>query len=161
AETKLDKLEQVLGQSSSTIDHMAPLFATLLSLPFDGRYAALDLTPREQKERTILALTELLGGLAKQRPVLFILEDAHWIDSTTLELFTRSIDRLQRWPVLLIVTFRPGLKVPWGHYPHVTALALNRLGRNHVVTMIDRLTDGKSLPANVRDEIIAKTDGVP
>jgi predicted ATPase len=54
-----------------------------LSLPFDGRYAALDLTPREQKERTILALTAF-GGLAA-RPVLVILEDAHWIDPTTLE----------------------------------------------------------------------------
>ena len=161
AETKLDKLEQVLRQSFSMIDHVAPLFATLLSLPFDARYPALDLTPREQKERTILALTDLLGGLAKQRPVLFILEDAHWIDPTTLELFTRTIDQLQRWPILLIVTFRPEFEVPWGHYPHVTALALNRLGQSHVVAMIDRLTDGKLLPADVRDEIIAKTDGVP
>src|SRR5262249_29645080 len=78
-ETKLDKLEQVLRRSFSTIDHVAPLFATLLSLPFEGRYVAVSLTPREQKERTLLALNELLGGLAKQ-PVLFILEDAHWID---------------------------------------------------------------------------------
>ncbi len=161
AETKLDKLEQVLRRSFSTIDHVAPLFATLLSLPFEGRYVALSLTPREQKERTLLALNELLGGLAKQRPVLFILEDAHWIDPTTLDLFTRTIDRQQRWPVLLIVTFRPEFEVPWGHYPHVTALALNRLGRSHVAAMIDRLTDGKVLPADVRDEIIAKTDGVP
>ena len=161
AETKLDKLEQVLGQSSSTIDHVAPLFATLWSLPFDGRYAALDLTPREQKERTILALTDLLGGLAEQRPVLVILEDAHWIDPTTLELFARTIDRLQRWPVLLIVTFRPEFEVPWSHYPHATALALDRLEQSHVLAMIDRLTDGKLLPAEVRDEIIAKADGVP
>jgi class 3 adenylate cyclase/tetratricopeptide (TPR) repeat protein len=161
AVTKLDKLEQVLRQSFSTIDDVAPLFATLLSLPVEDRYATLDLTPRELKERTIGALTDLLGGLAKQRPVLFILEDGHWIDPTTLELLTRTIDRLQRWPVLLIVTFRPEFAVPWGHYPHVTALALNRLGQSHVVTMIERLTAGKLLPAAVRDEIIAKTDGVP
>jgi len=161
AETKHDKLEQGLRYSFSTIDHVAPLFATLLSLPFEGRYVALNLTPREQKERTILALNDLLGGLAKQSPVLFILEDAQWIDPTTLELFTRTIDQLQRWPVLLIVTFRPEFEVPWGHYPHVTALALNRLGQSHVVAMIERLTDSKVLPADVRDEIIAKTDGVP
>ena len=161
AEIKLYKLEQVLRQSFSIIDHVAPLFATLLSLPFDGRYAALDLTPRDQKERTILALIDLLGGLAKQRPVLFILEDAHWIDPTTLELFTRTIDQLQRWPVLLIVTFRPEFEVRWRHYPHVTALALDRLGQSHVVAMIDSLTEGKLLPADVRDAVIAKTDGVP
>jgi class 3 adenylate cyclase len=89
APTKFDKLEQVLRRSFSTIDHVAPLFATLLSLPFERRYEVLNLTPREQKERTLLALNELLGGLAKQRPVLFILEDAHWIDPTTLEMFRR------------------------------------------------------------------------
>nr|WP_283807986.1 AAA family ATPase [Bradyrhizobium shewense] len=161
AEVKLDKLEQVLARSFSTIDDVAPIFATLLSLPIKDRYVALNLTPREQKERTLLALNELLGGLAKQRPVLFILEDAHWIDPTTLESFTRTIDRLQCWPVLLIVTFRPEFEVPWGHYPNVTALALNRLERSHVAEMIDRLTDGKMLPADVRDKIIAKTDGVP
>ncbi|WP_283816508.1 AAA family ATPase [Bradyrhizobium sp. AUGA SZCCT0431] len=161
AETKLDKLEPVLRRSFSTIDHVAPLFATLLSLPFEGRYVALSLTPRELKERTLLALIELLGGLAKQCPVLFVLEDAHWIDPTTLDLFTRTIDRLQRWPVLLIVTFRPEFAVPWGHYPHVTTLALNRLGQRHVAAMIDRLTNRKVVPADVRDEIIAKTDGVP
>ena len=93
---------------------------------------------------------------------MFILEDAHWIDPTTLDLFMRTIDRLRRWPVLLIVTFRPEFEVlPWGHYPNVTALALNRLERSHVAAMIDRLTDGKVLPADVRDEITAKTDGVP
>ena len=161
AVAKLDKLEQVLRRSFPTIDHVAPLFATLLSLPFEGRYAPLSLTPREQKERTLVALNDLLGGLARHRPVMFIMEDAHWIDPTTIDLFLRTIDQLQRWPVLLIVTFRPEFEVPWGHYPNVTALALNRLERSHVAAMIEILTDGKVLPADVRDEITAKTDGVP
>lgn len=160
AEAKLDKLERVLRLSFPTIDHVAPLFAALLSLPLDGRYAPLNLTPREQKEHTFLALNELLGGLAKHRPV-FILEDAHWIDPTTLDLFVRTIDRLQRLPVLLIVTFRSEFEVPWGRYPNVTALVLNRLERGHVAAMIARLTDGKLLPDDVREEITAKTDGVP
>lgn len=161
AEVKLDKLEKVLRRSFPTIAHVAPLFATLLSLPFEGRYAALSLTPRELKERTLVALNELLGGLAKHRPVMFILEDAHWIDPTTLDLFMRTIARLQHWSVLLIVTFRPEFDVLWGHYPNVTALALNRLERSHVAAMIDKLTNGKVLPADVRNEITAKTDGVP
>ena len=117
--------------------------------------------PESRRSAPYRRSSDLLGGLAKQRPVLFVLEDAHWIDPTTLELFTRTIDQLQRWPVLLIVTFRPEFEVPWRHCPHVTALALDRLGQSHVVAMIDRLTDGKLLPADVRDEIIAKTDGVP
>jgi class 3 adenylate cyclase len=160
AAIKLDKLEQLLRQSFSIIDDVAPLFATLLSLPFDGRYPALELTPREQKERTLVALIDRLGGLARQRPVLFILEDAHWIDPTTLELLKRTIDQLQRWPVLMIVTFRPEVDLD-ATGPHVTSLALDRLEPGHVLAMIDGLTGGKPLPAEVRDEIVAKTDGVP
>ncbi|MBI2740872.1 MAG: AAA family ATPase [Rhodospirillales bacterium] len=159
---KLDKLERLLMRSSSDIDRAAPLFATLLSLAFDGRYPALDLTPREQKERTLSALMNHLDGLAKQRPVLFVLEDAHWIDPTTLDLLTRTMDRVQRRPILLIVTFRPGFELhrdPTAS--HVTALTLDRLEQGDVVAMIDSLTDGKSLPTDVRDEIVAKTDGVP
>ena len=159
---KLDKLERLLMQSSSDIDFVAPLFATLLSLPFDGRYPALELTPSDQKQRTLSALIDHLDGLAKQRPVLFVLEDAHWIDPTTLELFARTIDQLQRWPVLLIVTLRPGFDLfANATASHVTALTLDRLEQGDVVAMIDSLTGGKSLPADVRDEIVAKTDGVP
>ncbi len=159
---KLDKLEQLLAQSSSIIHRAAPLFATLLSLPFDGRYPALDLNPREQKERTLSALIDYLAGLAKQRPVLFVLEDAHWIDPTSLELLTRTMDQVQRWPILLVVTFRPEFELHRDTTaPHVTALTLDRLEPGDVVALIDSLTDGKLLPADVRNEIVAKTDGVP
>ncbi len=160
AAIKLDKLERLLKRSLSVIDGVAPLFATLLSLSFDGRYPALDMTSIEQKERTLTALIDCLGGLARHRPVLFILEDAHWVDPTTLELLTRIIDQVQRWPILMIVTFRPEFDLDVTA-PHVTKLALDRLEPGHVLAMIDSLTGGKPLPADVRDEIVAKTDGVP
>jgi len=159
---KLDKLERLLMESSSNIDRAAPLFATLLSLPFDGRYPALDLAPRDQKERILSALIDHLDGLAKQRPVLFVLEDAHWIDPTTLELLMRTVDQVRRWPVLLIVTLRPEFELyPDETTTHVTKLTLERLAQSDVVAMIDSLTGGKVLPVHVRDEIVAKTDGVP
>ncbi len=159
--TKLDKLEAVLRQSLPTIDHVAPLIAALLSLPAGEHYPAIDLTPQQQKEQTVQALTELLGGLARQKPVLFVLEDAHWIDPTTLELFNSSIAQFQAWPVLLIVTFRPEFRAPWSGHAHVTALTLNRLGRRHVGAIVAGLTGGKSLPEEVYRQILEKTDGVP
>ena len=143
------------------IDPVAPLIALLLSLPFEQRYAAPEFTPQRLKDHTIAALIGLLDGLAKRGPVLFILEDAHWIDPTTLELFSGTIEKLQHWPVLLLATFRPEFAEPWGHYPHVTSLALNRLTERHVMAMIAQVTHGKNLPAEVQAEIITKTDGVP
>ena len=89
---KLDKLDAVLAQTSTPIQDAA-LFAEMLSLPNDGRYPALDLAPEERRQRTQEALTAQLAGLTGQRPVLMIVEDAHWVDPTSLEVFGRTVDR--------------------------------------------------------------------
>ena len=83
---KLDKLDTVLAQTS-TPSQDAALFAEMLSLRNDGRYPALDLSPEERRQRTQEALTAQLAGLTRQRPVLMIVEDAHWVDPTSLEVF--------------------------------------------------------------------------
>ena len=124
---KLDKLDAVLAQTSTPIRDAA-LFAEKLSLPNDGRYPALDLAPEERRQGTQEALTAQLGGLTKQRPALMIVEDAHWVDPTSLEVFGRTVDQIKTLPVLLIVTFRPEFNAPWAGRSHVTTLALNRLG---------------------------------
>ena len=93
----------------------------MLSLPNDGRYPALDLTPQQRRQKTLEALTAQLAALASQRPVLMIFEDAHWIDPTSLEAFGRTVDRIRTLPVLLIVTFRPEFNAPWIGRSHVTS----------------------------------------
>jgi class 3 adenylate cyclase/predicted ATPase len=158
---KLDKLERLIGHAPDSDAEAVPLLAALLSIPIEGRYRPLDLSPSERKQRTLEALLRLLFGLARRRPVLFILEDAHWIDPTTQELIGLAIDRMQRTPVLLVVTHRPEYTSPWGHHRHVSMLMLDRLGRPQCNAMIDGLTSGKALPHEVLDQIIAKTDGVP
>jgi predicted ATPase len=85
----------------------------------------------------------------------------HWIDPTMLELLGRVVDRVQRIPVLAVITFRPEFTPPWKGHGHVTALSLSRLGRRQGAAMVDRVTVGKSLPAEVLEQILAKTDGVP
>src|SRR5262249_10148134 len=93
--------------------------------------------------------------------VLTIVEDAHWGDPTSLEAFGRTVDRIANLPVLTIVTFRPEFEAPWVGQPHVTALALNRLGHREVGSMIDRVVGNKALPADIRQDIIERTDGIP
>jgi class 3 adenylate cyclase len=115
---KLDKLDTVLAQTS-TPSQDAALFAEMLSLRNDGRYPALDLSPEERRQRTQEALTAQLAGLTRQRPVLMIVEDAHWVDPTSLEVFGRTVDQIKTLPVLLIVTFRPEFNAPWAGRSHV------------------------------------------
>ena len=121
------------------LDQAVPLIAALLGVPTEGRYPALDLTPQRQKQLTLAALVEQLEGLAAAQPVLLAYEDAHWSDPTTQELLGLTIERLQRLPVLLLITFRPEFSPPWPAQPHVSALALSRLGRREGAALVERL----------------------
>ena len=159
-QAKLDKLDAVLAQTSTSIEDAA-LFAEMLSLPNDGRYPALELTPQQRRQRTLEALVSQIEALTRQNPVLMIFEDAHWTDPTSLEAFGRVVDRIATLRVLLIVTFRPEFDPPWIGRPHVTALTLNRLAQREVDAMIDRVVGNKLLPASIRQDIIERTDGIP
>ena len=90
-----------------------------------------------------------------------IVEDAHWVDPTSLEVFGRTVDQIKTLPVLLIVTFRPEFNAPWAGRSHVTSLALNRLGEREAATIIASLVGNKELPADLMAEIVERTDGIP
>ena len=158
--TKLDKLGALLARTSTSKQNAA-LFAEMLSLPNDGRYPALELAPEQRRQKTLEALGVQLETLARSSPVLMIVEDAHWGDPTSLEAFGRRVDQIANLPVLLIETFRPEFEAPWVGQPHVTALAINRLGHREVGKMIDRVVGNRRLPADVRKDIIDRTDGIP
>ena len=159
--TKLAKLEALLARAVADVAEVAPFFAELLSLPTEGRFALPPLTPQEKKARTFRALLAQLEGLAARSPVLMVLEDAHWLDPTTLELFDLAVQRIERLPVLLVVTYRPEFRPPWAGHAHATALALNRLGRAAAEAIVDRLAAGRRPPEPLLHEIVAKADGVP
>jgi class 3 adenylate cyclase len=159
-QAKLDKLDAMLAQSSTSTQDAA-LFADMLSLPNDGRYPALELTPQQRRQKTLEALTAQLEALSRSNPVLMLFEDLHWIDPTSLEALGRTVDQLRTLEVLLIVAYRPEFEPPWIGRPYVTALSLNRLGEREIAAMIDRVAGNKPLPANVRQDIIERTDGIP
>ena len=159
-QVKLDKLDALLAQSFTPRQNAA-LIAEMLSLPNDGRYPALELAPQQRRQRTLEALTAQMEALARQSPVLMIFEDAHWIDPTSLEALGRAVDRIKTLGVLLIVTYRPEFEPPWIGRPYVSALTLNRLAERDIDAMIDRVVGNKLIPANIRQDIIERTDGIP
>jgi class 3 adenylate cyclase/tetratricopeptide (TPR) repeat protein len=161
AATRLDKLEAMIARSGLDAKDIAPLLAALLSIPGEGRYPPLEMAPPEQKERTVAALIALFEGLTKDAPVLALLEDAHWIDPTSLDVFSRLVDRLPGLRALLVITSRPEFTAPWVGRAHVASLQLSRFGRRQSLAMVERVVGGKALPAEVLDQIVAKTDGVP
>jgi class 3 adenylate cyclase len=157
---RLGKLEAVLARAALPDEDVA-LLADLLCLPCSERCPLPNLSPQRKKERTLWALIRQLEGLSRERPVLMVFEDAHWIDPTSRELLDLTVDRVRSLPVLLIVTFRPELQPPWIGQPQVTMLALNRLDRHDRTALVEQIAGSKALPTEVVDQIADRTDGVP
>ncbi|HTR59266.1 MAG TPA: AAA family ATPase [Casimicrobiaceae bacterium] len=159
--TKLDKLERLLSQSSHAGDDNVPLFADLLSIPTGGHHAALALSSQRRKELLLESFLAQLDTLARREPVLMVLEDAHWIDPTTRELFDLVVGRIRGLRALLIMTYRPEFVPPWLGQSHVTALTLNRLGPRENAALVRQTAGGRDLPPPIVEQIVARTDGVP
>jgi class 3 adenylate cyclase/predicted ATPase len=161
-ETKLGKLEAGLRPSDLPLVEVMPLFAGLLSVPLPAeRYAALTLTPQQQKQQTLDALVAWLAAEAERQPVLVAWEDLYWADPTTLEMLGLVIEQAPTMAMLHVLTYRPEFSPPWPQRSHMTPLVLNRLERPQVEALIAQRARGKQLPAEVVQYIVAKTDGVP
>jgi DNA-binding winged helix-turn-helix (wHTH) protein len=159
-ESKLEKLETLFSTSEQAV-HDTVLFADLLGISVAGRHPPLAVSSQRRKELLLERFFAHLAQLASPHPILIVLEDAHWIDPTTRELFDIVIERVVKLPILFIMTYRPEFSPPWIGQSHVTALTLNRLGARESAVMIKEVAAGRLLSSDVLEQIAVHTDGVP
>src|SRR5262249_30389097 len=158
---KLHKLEDALARHPWPLPEVVPLLAALLSLPLPAQYPPLTLTPERQKQKTLEALLAWLLAETEQQPVLFIVEDLHWVDPSTLEWLSLVVEQSPTARLYGLFTCRPEFALPWPTRTHLTPLTLSRLPRPQAARLVHGVTGGKALPAEVLAQIVAKTDGVP
>jgi TOMM system kinase/cyclase fusion protein len=158
---KRRKLEGFLVQYGLPLAEAVPLFAALLSLPLGADYAPLTVSPEQQKQQTLHALLTILLRIAAQQPVLFVIEDLHWVDPTTLELLSLLVDQGPTARILALFTYRPDFSPPWTGRSHLTQVTLTRLPPRQAAELSGRVAHRKTLPAEVVAQVVAKTDGVP
>jgi predicted ATPase/class 3 adenylate cyclase len=160
-EARLDKLEALLASAAIDVKAVAPLFASLLSIPFGDRYPQLGLSPAQQRRRTLAALLDQLENQSRQQPILLLIEDVQWADDTSLELLQLIVERVRQLPILAFVTFRFEFEPPWSALAHVGRLMLGRLDRECVESITRHVVSGRTLPPDIMKQIVAKTDGNP
>jgi predicted ATPase/DNA-binding winged helix-turn-helix (wHTH) protein/class 3 adenylate cyclase len=160
-QVKLGKLESMLASYSLTPEETVPLFAPLLALPLPTNYSAFTLTPQRQRGQTLETLLTMLLRQAEQQPVCLVMEDLQWVDASTLEWLGLLIDQTPKASMLILLTFRPDFHPPWAVRSHITHIALSRLTSRQIERMTKRITRGKSLPAEVLQQLVVKSDGVP
>jgi len=128
-------------------------------LPNGSRFVGMD--PEQRRQLTLKALVAQLGRLSRLRPLLLVLEDAHWIDPSTQELVGLAVAQAPALQVLILVTYRPDYNPPWGSNAVATQLALNRLTQGQVRGLLNGLAGEQPLPGEVVEHILARTDGIP
>src|SRR6266540_4573556 len=158
-----EKLQHTLSQYRLPLEESVQLFAPLLSVPIPPKnhYPPLNLSPQRQRQKTLEALVAILLEYTERQPVLFILEDLHWTDPSTLEFINLLLDQTPTASLLVLLTCRPHFQPAWHHRSYLTEITLNHLSHAQVEQIVTGVTQGKTFPAEVLQQIIAKTDGVP
>ncbi|MEO5863115.1 MAG: AAA family ATPase, partial [Burkholderiales bacterium] len=160
-ESKLDKLEALIITHYGRPRSDVRFIAAMLSIPCEERYGVLPKTPQKHKDETIRALVDVVEAAARRTPTVMLFEDAHWADPTSLEVLELMIDRVKSIPLLAVLTHRPEFQSRWSGHGHVTALNLSKLTRAQSGAMVLKLAGGKTLPSELSEQILTRTDGVP
>ncbi len=158
-EERRARLRRVVALAGEGHEERQPWYAALLSLPDPA--LPTELTPLQRKQRMLEAIVAQGIAMTAQGPVVFIIEDTHWIDATSLELTELVASRITDHPVLMIVSSRPPVTAAFLAAPHVTRIDLDRLDRSDAARFVARVSRERELPAELVGRIIDKTDGVP
>ena len=150
-------LEEIECSDTDTV----VLLAEMLSLPVDDRFAPLELSPQRRKQETEKALSRWLKAWSQVQPILFVIEDLHWIDASTLEWINQFSSDIDLDNVLTILTFRPEFTTPWGSRSNQSQLALNRLPRDQISEMMCERMGVATIDDEAIARIVERTEGVP
>jgi serine/threonine protein kinase/tetratricopeptide (TPR) repeat protein len=156
---KIARLEVLLEGSPGP--ESVPLLASLLSIPGVEHHPPPGLGPEAQRRNLFQTLLALTAKTAELQPLVLVVEDLHWVDPSTLEFLTLLLEEIRSLPLMLIATYRPEFQAPSGQWSHRTQLGLSRLTQEEAATLVSRLTGEREVPADVRQQIIARTDGIP
>ena len=160
ADVRAEKIRALLAARRIADPAAWPLLAELLSMPL-AETAATAQSPTQRKASTLALIVEIMARTGDGDPVVIVLEDAHWIDATTLEMMTRLTDSIARARLLAVVSARPDFVSPWLARPHATLVTLGRLGRPECMQVVAGVAAAHGLSTATIATIVAKTDGIP
>ncbi|WP_170763347.1 ATP-binding protein [Ruegeria lacuscaerulensis] len=157
-----DSANQKIGKLREQLRIADPrIIAELLQIETDPSAERSDMSPQQLRLRIMEETSAEVQALSREKPVLLVVEDAHWIDASTLAMIEACLDRIVAERVMILITGRPDFQHTFGGHPIVSKLTLNRLGSEQTESVLAKKSGGKSLPSELVAEIIHRTDGVP
>ncbi|MBW7966347.1 adenylate/guanylate cyclase domain-containing protein [Bradyrhizobium sp. BR 10261] len=154
------KLALLLAEYGATeIDGF--LIGDLLSISMPAPSLPLDLSARRKRDMTLASIIRLLRMQTAQSARLAVFEDLHWADQVTLDLIDRLVDEIDQFPLMVIASGRLEFRPPWITRPQVSHLMLTGLDRRHAALLVGAVAGEHALSAEIIDEIVSRSDGVP
>ena len=158
--TRAEKLRAIVQRYGENPSEVGSTYAELLSLDVGDEFTPLNLSAQQRKELIVRTLANRVLLAAKIAPVLFVVEDAHWIDPSTSEVLKEVVNRIHGAAVLVVVTHRPEWSADWATgLAQVTTLAIGRLTRQQIRELIESML--ADVPDQLAERIAERTDGVP
>src|SRR5262249_4215279 len=119
------------------------------------------LTPEALKARTFEALRQVALNGSRRRPIVFVLEDLHWIDKTWEECVNALVEGLAGARILLIATYRPGYRPAWLDRSFATQIALQPLSEEDSLAVIGSVLESQPVPDVLTRSLLDKAEGNP
>ena len=161
-----DALEQKIRSNlvslGLTEEETYPYIASLFSIEVSG---GTERGPESWKKGLFAAIIKILTAIASQKPTVFVLEDLHWADPSSLALIEHVFFHFSV-PAMCICTFRPPLArfkfIPRDNaHEQMRKIQLEPLQPAQAQVLVRELLDGAELPANLREFVDARAEGNP
>jgi class 3 adenylate cyclase/tetratricopeptide (TPR) repeat protein len=153
------KVEQGMRRMGELEAHI-PAIRYLLSVdPGDPALTAMEGMARRRQLFAAVRALSLRG--ARLRPLVLVVEDLHWIDTSSEEFLTFLLDVVAGVPLLLLVTYRIGYTPPFGSRSFYTTLTLHSFSEAETVAMAGHVLGTAQFPAALQTALMAKAEGVP
>jgi class 3 adenylate cyclase/predicted ATPase len=160
-EERIETIERAVMQVGLSPAEVVPLVAPLLDLAVPDRYPPLPLSPEQQRPRLIATVVDWISATARLQPTVFVVEDLHWVDPSTLEVLGLLVEQAATVPLLIVLTARPTFRPPWPPRAHDAHVILHQLTRQEVAEMIACLGAPLVPSTQMFDTLVARTGGVP
>ena len=157
AEKREKRVYELLNNLGIDTEKAAPLITALLSLD-SGKVQSFSESARKE---LIQYLLEIVYATAKRQKLVFVVEDLHWADPSTLEIVSLIVSDDSGPGFLCLFTSRPHLKLPWESRSNVTTLNLQALSKRSTRDLVDNFLQGLDLPDNLVKQLVNEAGGNP
>lgn len=155
-----EKVTARLSALDASLNDAIPFLLALLGV-VDPSAPIKHVDPQIRRRRTLDAIQRIVLREARDKPVLMLIEDLHWLDDETRSFLTTFGRAIVDARVLLLVNYRPDFQTAWDATVAHRQVHLNTFRRHDAEALLIDLLGTDSSLSELKQLIIDKTEGNP